>query len=71
MQRRDTCVLLQLDTSWRQDRRDGHKVLLLDVRITQRQLERRQLPLVYADASREEERLGDGNIELEPQNAGF
>jgi hypothetical protein len=36
MQRGDARVLLQLDTPWRQYRRDSHEVLLFDVRITQR-----------------------------------
>ncbi len=47
-----------------QYRRDRHEVLLLDIRITQRQLKRRELLLVDADASREEEGRGiRGNIE--------
>jgi hypothetical protein len=62
MQRGDTRVLLQLDAPWRQYRGDCHEVLLLDVRITQCQLERCQLLLVHPDASRQEERLVMGNI---------
>jgi hypothetical protein len=53
-QRRHPCLAGQLEAFGRQDRRYADEVLLLDVRIPQRQLESSEAVAMHADAAREE-----------------
>ena len=55
----DTLLSLQLDAIGRHDRRDGHDVLLLDVRFPQRQLECCQPLAMDADTARQKEAFRD------------
>jgi hypothetical protein len=66
LERGNAALALHLDAAGRQDRGDAHEILLLDVRIAQRQFEGGKPLAVNADAMGQKEAFRDTQHGLDP-----